>query len=269
MFRTLLCGCIRSEDDIDVIPDERTRLLDDLNARGRAEHKTRETLEAIVRSASSKMVNVYSRKPFRFTSIGNSSNPSTPAPSPSQQRCPKCSSRSQTHFHLPSTSTPALETPPIPTTPPTTGTGSRRNPTWAPILTMRTRGAAQALRWDNHNHNHSRQSSPAVSRSSSLRRRPGSPLRTGTHVQVSPRSDLEFASEPDSQAEGYFTHLPPQRADSELTAVSSCVCQKVIGEDGPLNVTGSSLRTTRKDSDAGALSVNVISLVYSWEESRV
>ncbi|KAF7314140.1 hypothetical protein HMN09_00573200 [Mycena chlorophos] len=99
MLRTLLCGCIRLDADAldrDVIPDERRRLLGGA-ARTQSqpgadadeqEQVLVDRLEAIVRGASRKMVNVYSRKPFKLTS----SSGRTPSP----DACPRCAANANT-----------------------------------------------------------------------------------------------------------------------------------------------------------------------------
>ncbi|KAF7300139.1 hypothetical protein MKEN_01337300 [Mycena kentingensis (nom. inval.)] len=237
MLRSLLCGCIRSEDDGDIIPDERTHLLhserESVHPAGIDEQKLHDKLEAIVRLASSKMVNVYSRKPFTLTSAR--SPPTSPGPtlvastSSLPPRFLSCSHAHRRSYPL--------------------------QPQPSPILTMVPSRASirGSLRWD------SRPSSPAPSsgsRSSSLTRGgagPGSSAYQSSSPLVRFHSDTTRDDESDEDTDtpvspdGYFAISPGMRVEGHC---AGCACEARLP---------TSMSETKLDP---------IPIVYSWSESE-
>ncbi|KAF7310267.1 hypothetical protein MIND_00400600 [Mycena indigotica] len=274
LLRTLFCGCM-GRDKEDVIPDERARLLGGMgvDAGGGGsqgvgasvvdEQKLRQTMEGIVRSASSKMVNVYARKPFTLTAIVTPlpSRPASPdIPQSARQRQPECAT-----CHAESEPADA-DAPPGPSP------RHRRN-----TYTVLTIAPAQtALRWEDA-HAHAADADPLAdmhpisllaqwppgraSRSSSLRRHARGPscgsefVRGAPAPPGSPLPRAGFDGVPDAEEE------EDDGSDGERVALDGGVQEAgQAGQEGDLGcVCRETQQTPPMEEDANALR-----LVYSW-----
>nr|GAT56670.1 predicted protein [Mycena chlorophos] len=289
MLRTLLCGCIRLDDalDRDVIPDERRRLLGD-GARTQSQPGANEQeqvlvdrLEAIVRGASRKMVNVYSRKPFKLTS-GRTLSPDAPS---SAGACPRCAANANTNTPL-----QWQHAPPSPLLLPmsvsvSVSPSARMRPALTPHNTMTMRrslssaSSAQSqspeppfmhvarssalVHWDTASSSSS-SSTPSVSRSSSFRRghaqgyngagaRVGSPLGRQSSNYSTGRPEIGNSTRADGDGEGYFA-LPTGRAGGNATSGPECRCRDLEA-------------STTQTQAPSLLTVREIPLIYSWDEA--